>query len=90
MKSNTFIVLLVLFVTSLSVASISAVASDYTLGIFGNANMDDTINEDDIAYVEGIIEGTNEETEFADANNDREIDEGDIAQIEAIINGEEK
>lgn len=35
-------------------------ASDYTLGIYGNANMDDVIDEADIAYVEGIIAGTNE------------------------------
>jgi len=67
-----------------------AVASDYTLGIFGNANMDDTIDEEDIAYVEGIIEGTNEETELADANYDGVIDEDDIAQIEQIVVGEEK
>jgi iron complex transport system substrate-binding protein len=66
------------------------IASDYTLGIFGNANMDDTIDEDDVAYVEGIIDGTNEETELADTNYDGVIDEDDIAQIELIIAGEEK
>ncbi len=60
-------------------------ASDYTLSIFGNANMDDVIDESDIAYVEGIIEGTNEETELADAKHDGVIDEDDIAQIELII-----
>ncbi|MDD3566554.1 MAG: ABC transporter substrate-binding protein [Methanothrix sp.] len=64
-------------------------ASDYTLGIYGNANMDDVIDEADIAYVEGIIAGTNEATEFADANYDGEINEDDIAQIEMIISGEE-
>lgn len=52
-----------------------AVAADYTLGIFGNANMDDTIDEDDISYVEGIIDGTSEETQLADANYDGTIDE---------------
>ena len=71
-------------------AVMPAGASDYTLGIFGNANMDDTIDEDDIAYVEGIIEGTNERTELADANYDGEIDEDDINQIELIILGREK
>jgi len=65
-------------------------AIDDTLDIFGNANMDDTIDESDIAYVEGIIEGTNEETKLADANYDGEIDGNDIAQIEQIIRGEEK
>jgi len=67
-----------------------AVADDYPMGIFGNANMDDTIDEEDIVYVEGIIDGTNEVTELADANYDGEIDEDDIAQIELIIDGEEK
>lgn len=33
-------------------------ASDYTLAIFGNANMDDTIDERDIEYVDGVINGT--------------------------------
>jgi len=74
----------------LSLAVMPAGAADYALGIFGNANMDDTIDEDDIAYVEGIIDGTNEETELADANYDGEIDEDDIVQIEQIIRGDEK
>lgn len=73
-----------------SLAFMPASASDFTLEIFGNANMDDTIDDNDIKYVEGIIEGTNEETELADANYDGEIDEEDIAQIELIICGEEK
>jgi len=67
-----------------------AVADDYTLGIFGNANMDDTIDEKDIEHVRGIVDGTKEATELADANYDGQIDEEDLAQIELIINGEEK
>ncbi|MEA2046152.1 MAG: ABC transporter substrate-binding protein, partial [Euryarchaeota archaeon] len=74
----------------MSLAVMPAGAADYTLGIFGNANMDDTIDEDDIAYVEGIIEGTNERTELADADYDGEVDEDDITQIELIIRGEEE
>ena len=74
----------------LSLAIIPAAAAGYTLDVFGNANMDDTIDEDDIAYVEGIIDGTNEETELADADYDGEVDADDIAQIEQIIGGEEK
>ena len=65
-------------------------AADYTIDIFGNANMDDSIDELDIEYVQGIIAGTNEETELADANHDGEIDEEDITQIELIISGEEE
>jgi iron complex transport system substrate-binding protein len=65
-------------------------ASEFKLKIFGNANMDDTIDEGDIEYVRRIIEGTNEVTELADANYDGQIDEEDIIQIELIIDGEEE
>lgn len=61
-----------------------------TLNIFGNANMDDTIDENDIAYVQGIIKGTNSATKLADANYDGKIDLGDITQIEQIIAGSEE
>lgn len=71
-------------------AFLPASASDFTLEIFGNANMDDTIDELDIKYVQGIIDGTNEPTLLADANYDDTIDEKDITQIELIIDGEEK
>jgi len=74
----------------MSLLVMSAGAEDYALGIFGNANMDNTIDDDDVAYVEGIIAGTNDETELADANYDGKIDDDDIAQIELIIRGEEK
>jgi len=84
------ILLLLLLMSCAPLAIIPAAAADYTLDIFGNANMDDTIDEDDIAYVEGIIKGTNERTELADANYDSEVDEDDITRIEQIIRGEEK
>ena len=74
----------------ISLAIMPVVADDYTLSIFGNANMDDTIDENDIAYVEGIIEGTNEATDLADANYDGQIDEDDVVQIGLIIDGDEK
>lgn len=68
----------------------SAGASDYSLEIFGNANMDETIDEMDIAYVEGIIKGANAATNLSDANYDGKVDKKDITQIEQIISGEEK
>ncbi len=68
----------------------SASASDYTLEIFGNANMDETIDENDITYVEGIIKGTNAATNLSDANCDGKVDENDILQIEQIMAGEEE
>jgi len=90
MKSSTISFLTMLIASSVLLMVVPAIASDYTLGVFGNANMDETIDENDIAYVEGIIRGTEEETELADANYDGQIDEDDIVQIEAIISGDER
>lgn len=73
-----------------SLAVMPTGASEFTLEIFGNANMDDTLDELDIEYVQGIIDGTNDETELADANYDGEIDEADLEQIEAILDGSEE
>ncbi len=64
-------------------------AYDFTLGIYGNADMDDVIDEEDLEYAKGIINGSNAATGLADANRDGEIDEDDLAQIEKIIAGEE-
>jgi len=67
-----------------------AQAYEDTLTVYGNANLDDIIDEDDVEYVRGIIDGIEDETQFADANYDGQIDEDDIAQIELIIAGEEE
>jgi len=64
-----------------------AMASDYTVEIFGNANMDDSIDENDIAYLNDVITGANKATELSDANYDGKIDEDDIVQVEKIIDG---
>jgi iron complex transport system substrate-binding protein len=70
-------------------ASVST-AIDVRLDVFGNANMDDTIDENDIDYVKAIINGSAPSTILADANYDQMIDEKDIDQIDLIIRGEEK
>ncbi|HQI68356.1 MAG: ABC transporter substrate-binding protein [Methanothrix sp.] len=67
-----------------------AFASDYTLGIFGNANLDDRIDEKDIDYLKGVISGTNPATKLSDANYDGKIDAHDIDQIKYIISGDER
>ncbi|OPY54598.1 MAG: Cobalamin-binding protein precursor [Methanosaeta sp. PtaU1.Bin112] len=72
-----------------SIAS-SVQASDFVLGIFGNANMDNTIDEQDTAYIEGVISGTNEATNLSDANYDGRIDKNDIAQVRLIIKGDDR
>jgi iron complex transport system substrate-binding protein len=79
-----------LLALGLSLMAVPAVAADFTLEIFGNANMDDSVDEADISYIEGIINGSQIKTELADANNDSIIDEKDIEQAKLIIDGKEK
>ncbi|OPY51538.1 MAG: corrinoid ABC transporter substrate-binding protein [Methanosaeta sp. PtaU1.Bin060] len=70
--------------------AVPAAATEFTLEIFGNANMDDTIDEADIAYVEEVIKGTKESTNLTDANNDGTVDEKDVEEIKSIMNNVEK
>ena len=70
--------------------ALPAAASDYTLGIFGNANEDDTINMQDVTYTELIILEYRDETELSDAKYDGKINMQDVTQIELVILGREK
>jgi len=63
---------------------------DAIFDIFGNANLDNLINESDAFFVQGIIDGTNKATPLADANHDGKVDKNDIDRIEQIINGTQK
>ena len=56
--------------------------------LYGDANGDGVIDEDDMTYVEQIIAGEKPETELADANQDGAIDLLDVAYIEGIILGD--
>lgn len=67
-----------------------AAASDYTLGIFGNANEDDTIDVQDVEYAGGIILELNDQTQLADSKYDEQVNILDLTQIELIILGKEK
>lgn len=60
---------------------------DLTLEIYGNANMDDKIDASDVTYIQQIISGSKNATQFADANHDGTVNSTDIDQINAIING---
>jgi|LGVF01.1.fsa_nt_gb iron complex transport system substrate-binding protein len=70
--------------------TLQAAASDYTLGVFGNANEDDTVNMQDVTYTELIILEYRDETELADAKYDGKINMQDVTQIELTILGREK
>ena len=70
--------------------ALPAAASDCTLGIFGNANEDETINMQDVTYTELIILEYRDKTELADAKYDGKINMQDVTQIELVILGKEK
>jgi iron complex transport system substrate-binding protein len=81
-KSGIF--LSVLLITGLC-AGASASGMEFTLFIFGNANEDMNIDQQDIDQINLMIEGKIPETALADANQDGVIDEKDIEQVQAII-----
>ena len=63
---------------------------DYVLGVYGNANEDDTIDMRDLTYEKLIFFGKKPETELADAKYDGKINPLDFIQIKLIIVGKEK
>ncbi len=83
-------VLLRMAIAFFFVAAFSASAVSYTLQIFGNANMDEIIDDADISYLEMVIKGEADKTKFSDANNDGTIDDEDIDQVKKIIAGNEE
>jgi len=90
MKCCLRIALLVMFALALSASlAISADASEYTLGIFGNANMDEAVDDQDIDYLKGVIDGSNPATNLSDANCDGLIDDQDLDQVQKIVDGSE-
>jgi iron complex transport system substrate-binding protein len=68
----------------------TASEDDYVLGVYGNANEDDTIDMRDLTYVKLIFFGKKPETELADAKYDGKINPLDFIQIKLIIVGREK
>ena len=77
-------------ITVMLLLALPAAASDYTLGVFGNANEDATINMQDVTYTELIILEYRDETELSDAKYDGKINMQDVTQIELVILGKEK
>ncbi len=68
----------------------TASEDDFALGVYGNANEDDTIDMRDLTYVKLIFFGKKPETELADAKYDGKINPLDFIQIKLIIVGKEK
>jgi iron complex transport system substrate-binding protein len=82
--------LLFILTSSALLAVVPAFGSDYTLEIFGNANMDGIIDEMDITYIEGVINARNIPTLLSDANGDGIVDDRDAEQVEKILKGTEE
>ena len=86
LKSSNFVAVL----AALSIFfALPVCGDDYVLNIFGNANLDGTIDQDDAAYIKSIIDGVGASTDLADANFDGQIDEADVSKVQDIINGTE-
>lgn len=59
--------------------------TDSRLWVYGNANEDDKIDQDDIDYLRGIIDGKYSKTTLADTNANGIINENDIEYVKKII-----
>jgi len=88
MTGNNFLLGIILTAILLCCVPASA-ASDYTLGIFGNANGDGTIDAQDMEYTQRIILGLNDQTQLADSKYDEQVNMQDVTQIELIMLGGE-
>lgn len=62
-------------------------APRFILEVYGNANLDEAIDEQDVKYILDIIAGRANSTVFADANKDGAINEADVEQVKALLNG---
>jgi iron complex transport system substrate-binding protein len=88
-KNVVFIGIAVCAISLLLISPVLAIEDDFVLGIYGNANLDDTIDMRDITYTARIICLLEEETYLADANYDEEVDVFDMWQEGLIILGRE-
>jgi iron complex transport system substrate-binding protein len=92
-SKRRFVVIAIVLCSMLFVAlpaTTIAAEDDFVLGIYGNANEDDTIDMRDLTYVKLIFFGKKSETELSDAKYDGEINPLDFVQIKSIIVGKEK
>ena len=68
----------------------TASEDDYVLGVYGNANEDETIDMGDVVYTKLAIFGKKPKTELCDAKYDGRINVLDVIQTKLIILGKEK
>ncbi|MBR2255624.1 MAG: ABC transporter substrate-binding protein [Candidatus Methanomethylophilaceae archaeon] len=58
------------------------------LKIFGNADNNDYLDNDDVKALQKIIKGEMEKTPFADANQDGKVDSADVDFVKRMVNRE--
>ncbi len=63
-------------------------SDDSRLWVFGNADEDDKLDADDLAYLQKIISGEEKETTLADANCDGFVDADDVTYLQRILDSE--
>ncbi len=68
---------------------LAASGAGFVLHVFGNANMDGTVDQADMDFIRSILDGSENDTQLADANFDGVVNEDDIAQVQMIIEGNE-
>jgi iron complex transport system substrate-binding protein len=88
MKSDGYLWLAVILCSSASI--LPALGESFTLNIYGNANLDEVIDENDVTYILDIINGDKSSTIFADVNLDGKVDQTDADLTEKIIKDEEE
>ncbi len=59
------------------------------LWVYGNANEDDRIDNDDVIYLQNVIGGTERPTPLCDANLDGKINNADVTYLKRIIAAQE-
>ena len=69
----------------LTATASTAMGSDFTLNVFGNANMDERIDQADIELIQEIIAGSKETTMLSDANLDGAVDQSDLQQVQDLL-----
>lgn len=89
MTGNNLVFCVVITAILLTCMPVASASEEYTLGVFGNANEDDTIDLNDVEYTASVILGLDDQTQLADAKYDGEVDILDMIQTELIILGKQ-
>jgi hypothetical protein len=59
--------------------------TDSRLWVYGNANEDDKIDNNDVTALENMVKGSVKKTQLADANADGKIDDNDVDYLKKIL-----